>query len=70
MSLGALSPFEFRTMEMFAAGMARTEIAVILHRAPKTISNCLTIAKEKLGARSLAEASAIFATFKVSKLQE
>jgi DNA-binding CsgD family transcriptional regulator len=59
--LGSLTPFELRTMEMLAAGLDRNEIAQILHRAPKTISNCLTTAKEKLGARSLAEAAALLA---------
>jgi DNA-binding CsgD family transcriptional regulator len=56
-----LSAFERRTLELFASGLPRREIAEILNRAPKTISNSLTSAKEKLGARSLAEAAALLA---------
>ncbi len=50
---------------MLAAGLDRNEIAHIVHRAPKTISNCLTTAKEKLGARTLAEATAMLAVANV-----
>jgi DNA-binding CsgD family transcriptional regulator len=56
----ALTVLERQTLAMFSAGMNRIEIAHSLQRAPKTISNALTSAKEKLGARSLAEAAAIF----------
>lgn len=54
-----LTAFERRVLELFAAGLPRGEIAQVLHRAPKTISNSLTAAKEKLGARSLAQASVL-----------
>ena len=56
-----LTAFERRTLELFASGLSRGEIARVLNRAPKTISNSLTAAKEKLGARSLAEAAALIA---------
>jgi DNA-binding CsgD family transcriptional regulator len=39
--------------------MRRSEIAARLHRSPQTISNSLTIAKDKLGARTIAEAVAL-----------
>ena len=54
-----LTPFERNTLHLFASGMHRREIAGRLGRSPKTISNSLTVAKEKLGARSLAEAAAL-----------
>jgi DNA-binding CsgD family transcriptional regulator len=44
--------------------MRRSEIARRLRRSPQTISNCLTIAKDKLGARTLAEAASIVAQAK------
>jgi DNA-binding NarL/FixJ family response regulator len=47
-------------MQLFAAGRDRHEIAAVLNRAPKTVSNCLTVVKEKLGARTLAEAVVLF----------
>lgn len=61
-----LTAFERRTLELFASGLPRGEIARALNRAPKTISNSLTAAKEKLGARSLAEAAAVVAAEAVS----
>jgi DNA-binding NarL/FixJ family response regulator len=39
--------------------MDRREIARALKRSPQTISNSLTIAKEKLCARSLIEAAVV-----------
>ena len=54
-----LTPFERRVLELFASGSPRNEIARILNRAPKTISNSLTAAKDKLGARSLTEAAVL-----------
>jgi len=56
-----LTAFERRNLELFAAGLRRGEIAQLLKRAPKTISNSLTAARDKLGARSLAEAAALIA---------
>jgi len=56
-----LTAFERRNLELFAAGLPRGEIARLLKRAPKTISNSLTAAKDKLGARSLGEATALLA---------
>jgi DNA-binding NarL/FixJ family response regulator len=53
-----LTPFEEHLLQLLAAGMRRGEIARKLHRAPQTISNSLTTAKNKIGARTLAEAVA------------
>ena len=61
-----LTAFERRALELFAAGLQRREIAQELNRAPKTISNSLTAARDKLGARSLAEAAALIAAEAVS----
>jgi DNA-binding CsgD family transcriptional regulator len=55
-----LTPFERTALRLFAMGMHRRDIATELRRAPKTISNSLTLAKEKLAARTLAEAVALF----------
>jgi DNA-binding CsgD family transcriptional regulator len=60
-----LTAFERRTLGLFAAGVPRGEIAQLLQRAPKTISNSLTAARDKLGARSLAEAAALMAAAEV-----
>jgi DNA-binding CsgD family transcriptional regulator len=54
-----LTPTERRILELRAAGLNRNDIAQLMHRSPQTISNSLTIAKEKLGARSLVEAAAL-----------
>ena len=61
-----LTAFERRALELFAAGLRRREIAQQLKRAPKTISNSLTAARDKLGARSLAEAAVLIAAEAVS----
>ncbi len=57
----SLTAFEHRALELFAAGLSRGKIAQVLNKAPKTISNSLTTAKDKLGARSLAEAAVLLA---------
>jgi DNA-binding NarL/FixJ family response regulator len=51
-----LTPSERRLLEFLAAGMGRQGIADTLHLSPQTVSHALTIAKEKLGARTLTEA--------------
>jgi DNA-binding NarL/FixJ family response regulator len=56
-----LTAFERRLLELMASGLNRTEIARAVHRSPQTISNCLTVAKEKLGARSLTQAAVLIA---------
>lgn len=53
---GNLTPFELRLLELRARGLDRNQIGHLLDRSPHTISNSLTIAKEKLGARTLLEA--------------
>jgi len=57
----SLTPFERRLLELMASGLNRTEIARAVHRSPQTISNSLTVAKEKLGARSLTQAAVLIA---------
>jgi DNA-binding CsgD family transcriptional regulator len=56
-----LTPTERRILDLRLSGLHRTEIALLLNRSPQTISNSLTLAKEKLGARSLMEAAALVA---------
>lgn len=51
-----LTASERRILKLRAAGLTRTDIARLLHRSPQTISNSLTVAKEKLGAGSLTQA--------------
>jgi DNA-binding CsgD family transcriptional regulator len=55
-----LTPLERHALELFSTGIGRAEIAKRLNRSPKTISNALTVAKEKLRAKSLAHAAALF----------
>lgn len=54
-----LTASERRILELRISGLNNKEIAFLLRRSPQTISNSLTIAKEKLGARSLVEAAAL-----------
>ena len=54
-----LTAFESRILQLLATGMTRNEIAQKLDRSPQTISNSLTLAKDKLGARSLTQAAVI-----------
>src|SRR5256885_645075 len=54
-----LTAFESRILQLLATGMTRNEIAQKLDRSPQTISNALTLAKDKLGARSLTQAAVI-----------
>jgi DNA-binding CsgD family transcriptional regulator len=60
--LHALTPFERRILMLLAQGLSRTEIARLLHRSPHTISNTMTGAKQKLGAKSLVEAAVLVST--------
>lgn len=52
-----LTPFERHLLELMAAGLKRKEIARAVNKSPQTVSNSMTLAKDKLGARSLAEAA-------------
>lgn len=57
--VSSLTPFEARILALFATGLGRHEIARALNRSPQTISNALTVAKEKMCARSLVEAAVL-----------
>ena len=62
-----LTPFESRILQLLATGLTRNEIARQLDRSPQTISNALTVAKDKLGARSLTQAAVILvATYQLT----
>lgn len=52
-----LTPFERHLLELMASGLKRKEIARAVNKSPQTVSNSMTVAKDKLGARSLAEAA-------------
>jgi hypothetical protein len=39
----------------------------MLHRSPQTISNSLTVAKEKLGARTIVQAAYVLAASELSE---
>ena len=56
-----LTPLEFRILLAYANGACRAEIGRHVGLSEHTVSNYLTVAKEKLGARSLAHAA--FLTF-------
>jgi len=57
----ALSPFERRLLQLKGAGLSRRQIAERVRRSPQTVSNSLTVAKDKIGARSLTEAAVLLA---------
>ena len=54
-----LTAFEYRILRLRTAGLSRVQIARQLGRSPQTISNALTVAKEKLGASTLMEAATL-----------
>jgi DNA-binding CsgD family transcriptional regulator len=58
-STGQLTAYERHILELLATGMRRGEIARHMHRSPQTVSNLMTRAKDKLGARTLAEAASL-----------
>lgn len=58
-ALNVLTPFERRLLHFFADGMSRAEIAYSVNRSPQTVSHVLTMAKEKIGAKSLAHAAVL-----------
>lgn len=55
----SLTAFEYRILELRTRGLSRCEIAQLLRRSPQTISNSMTVAKEKLAAQSLIEAACL-----------
>jgi len=52
-----LSDLEQRCLRLYGAGWTRTEISEIARVSRRTVGATLTVAKEKLGARSLAHAA-------------
>jgi DNA-binding NarL/FixJ family response regulator len=62
-----LTPFERRIFALRVLGLSRKDVARRLNRSPQTISNALTVAKEKLGATSLIEAAVVLATLDLTQ---
>jgi DNA-binding CsgD family transcriptional regulator len=54
-----ITPYERRIFKLLGSGMSRSEIGRAVKRSPQTISNSLTVAKEKIGARSLVHAAVL-----------
>lgn len=54
-----LTELERRILAAYAAGARRAEIAARVGLADRTVGTYLTVAKEKLGARTLAHAVAL-----------
>jgi len=59
--LTSLSVTERRVLEAIACGLGRREAAATLRLSIHTIEHSLTFAKEKLQARTVPEATAIYA---------
>ena len=57
--LPSLSYVEREALLAFSYGLSRDEIAGLMHISKRTTGQALTIAKEKLHARSLAEAAVL-----------
>jgi len=53
----ALSDLETRCLRLYGAGWTRMEISEMARVSRRTVGATLTVAKEKLGARSLAHAA-------------
>lgn len=58
----ALSELESRCIRLYGAGWTRDEISRMAHVSPRTVGAALTVAKEKLGARSLAHAAILISS--------
>jgi|HubBroStandDraft_6_1064221.scaffolds.fasta_scaffold06799_1 DNA-binding CsgD family transcriptional regulator len=56
-----ITPHERRIFRLLGLGMSRSEIGRAVKRSPQTISNSLTVAKEKIGARSIVHAAVLLA---------
>lgn len=56
-----ITPYERRIFHLLGSGMSRSEIGRAVKRSPQTISNSLTVAKEKIGARSIVHAAVLLA---------
>lgn len=57
-----LSDLERRCLRLYGAGLNRTEISEMARVSRRTVGATLTVAKEKLGAKSLAHAALILGT--------
>lgn len=58
--LTSLSVTERRVLDAIASGLGRREAAATLRLSIHTVGNSLTVAKEKLHARAVLEATAIY----------
>jgi|GEM_PF-6610134 len=58
--LSSLSVTERRVIDAIASGKGRREAALSLHLSVHTVGHSLTSAKEKLFARTVAEAAAVY----------
>jgi len=63
-----LSQLEERCLRLYGAGWNRSEISAMVRVSARTVGNSLTVAKEKLGARSLAQAALLLETRTVAVL--
>lgn len=55
----SLTPFETNILRLYAEGFNRAVIARMLDRSPKTVSNALTLIKEKTGVVKLRQLAVI-----------
>jgi DNA-binding CsgD family transcriptional regulator len=61
-SLG-LSELEAKCLLLYGAGWSRDEISSVAHVSRRTVGAALTVAKEKLAARSLTHAALLLSGF-------
>ncbi|MDQ6713086.1 MAG: LuxR C-terminal-related transcriptional regulator [Candidatus Dormibacteraeota bacterium] len=56
-----LTILERQVLLAYSEGFSRCQIAARVHKSPRRVTHCLTVAKEKLGAASLAQAAVMLA---------
>jgi len=57
-----LSQLEVRCLRLYGAGWSRDEISTAARVSRRTVGRALTVAKEKLGARTLAHAALLLSS--------
>ena len=62
-----LSELETRCLRLYGAGWTRSEISETARVSRRTVGATLTVAKEKLGARSLAHAALLLGAVQASE---